>query len=213
VCWPGACRAGGLGLREQSVLLGGDKIPMLVSPDFGGPNGIPASVARSVGGYVADELGCDDSDRFQSEALAVNVTAIEFSRRQRNHVDARFHGPQSVASRVSGRRETGRALSEGVAMFAPRSRSSSSPTTRRLAGSLVGRSFGPRLSASRRLIPGAACARAAADRIEWPDQVKFGANAFDYAKSTGGAAVPTTSSHGALASVAAGQPNDQRTFP
>ncbi|GAC1320493.1 MAG: hypothetical protein NVSMB25_12910 [Thermoleophilaceae bacterium] len=87
---------------------------------MGGPYGTPASFRklcarveskhevpvevehRNVSGralVVADELGPDDPRRVHSEALAVEREgAIEIGHSKRDHMDARFHVPPSVAS-------------------------------------------------------------------------------------------------------------------
>ena len=119
---PGGCGTSGLGLGEQSidVRLGRDEMPDAELARLGWPeryprvfgelcarvqsqNEVPVEVEhRNVSGrelMVALELGRDDPLRVQSEALAVEgERTIEIGYSQRDHMEARFHVPQSVAS-------------------------------------------------------------------------------------------------------------------
>src|SRR5271166_3920197 len=119
---PGERGAGGLGLGEHRihVLLGGDELPDAELAGLRWPKRYPRVLRqlgarvqskyevslevehRNVAGWaltVAGEVGPGDSCRVQTEALAVErERAVEIRHSERDHMDARFHGPQSAAS-------------------------------------------------------------------------------------------------------------------
>src|SRR5271155_1107347 len=119
---PGERGAGGLDLGQHRihVLLGGDELPDAELTRLRWPKGYPRVLRqlrarvhckceislevehRNVAGRaltVAGEVGPGDSCRVQAEALAVErERAVEIRHSERDHMDARFHGPQSAAS-------------------------------------------------------------------------------------------------------------------